>query len=141
MRLAKGLGVVFGLLLLTMSGCASTSKKNTGLEEMQYDYSAAIRWGNFEGAWTVVDPKYRKEHPMTDLEFARYDQIQVSGYRDLASTMAPDKLKAMREIQIGVINKHTMTERSIRYTELWRYEPETKTWWLVNGLPDFWAGE
>lgn len=141
MRLAKGLGVFFGLLLLTMSGCASTSKKNTGLEEMQYDYSAAIRWGNFEGAWTVVDPKYRKEHPMTDLEFARYDQIQVSGYRDLASTMAPDKLKAMREIRIGVINKHTMTERNIRYTELWRYEPETKTWWLVNGLPDFWAGE
>ena len=129
-----------GLMVLVLAACATSSDKRSALEEMQYDYSAAIRWGNFEGAWNVVDPEYRKEHPKTALEFERYNQIQVSGYTELAAQVSADKLGARREIQIGVINKHTMTERSIRYTEEWRYDPATKTWWITSGLPDFWAG-
>lgn len=126
---------------LLLAGCASTADKRSKLDELQYAYSAAIRWGDFEGAWNLVDPDYRKEHPTTDLEFARYQQIQVSGYRDLASSVSADKQEAMREIQINVINKHNMTERAIRYTERWRFDPVDKTWWLTSGLPDFWAGE
>ena len=49
--------------------------------------------------------------------------------------------EAMREIQIGVINRHTMAERTVRYTEQWRYDAEAGRWWLAGGLPDFWAGE
>lgn len=127
-----------GLLLL--AGCATGGEKRNALEQMQYDYSAAIRWGNFEGAWNLVDPEYRQKHPKTTLEFERYNQIQVSGYTDLATEVSADNLHARREIQIGVINKHTMSERSIRYTEVWRFDPAAKTWWLTSGLPDFWAG-
>jgi hypothetical protein len=29
----------------------------------------------------------------------------------------------------------------MRYTEEWRYDPQAKTWWVMSGLPDFWAGE
>lgn len=128
--------------MLVLAACASGGgSKNDKLQELQYDYSAAIRWGNFEGAWNVVDPKYRKEHPMTQLEFDRFKQIQVSGYSELGATMSADKQQAMREIGISVINKHTMTERSIRYTEAWQYDPVAKTWWITSGLPDFWAGQ
>ncbi len=132
------------LLLLAataLAGCATGGRQMSELEKVQYAYSAAIRWGDFEGAWQVVDPKYRQAHPMTELEFARYQQVQISGYRDLAATVAPDNSTAAREIQIGVINKHNMTERSTRYTERWRYDAEAKAWWLTVGLPDFWAGE
>lgn len=127
-------------LALLVAGCATSSDKRSALDDMQYAYSAAVRWGDFEGAWNVIDPDYRKLHPKTPLEFERYKQIQVSAYSDLASEVSPDKLHARREIQIGVINKHTMTERSIRYTEQWRYDPAAKTWWVTSGLPDFWAG-
>lgn len=127
-------------LLAALAGCATAGTKMDGLQRAQYDYSAAIRWNDFEGAWSMVDPDYRKQHPKTDLEFERYKQIQVAGYTDLAAQVAPDKLSARREIQISVINKHDMSERGIRYTEVWRYDPEAKTWWIVSGLPDFWAG-
>lgn len=139
-RWRLGGSVLLMASLLILAGCATAKPKFGALEQMQYDYSAAIRWGDFEGAWQVVDPEYRKQHPLTDIEFERYKQIQISGYQDLASSVNPDGT-AMREVEIGIINKNTMTERSIRYTELWRYDPTTKRWWIVGGLPDFWRGE
>ena len=87
----------------------------------------------------MVDPKVREKTPMTDLDFSRYEQIQVSGYRDLASMPGPDG-SVLREIQIEVINRNTLSQRRVRYTEIWRYDPETKNWW-VAGLPDFWQGK
>ncbi|GAA4857582.1 hypothetical protein [Luteimonas vadosa] len=125
-------------LPLLLAGCA-TSGQMDALEKAQYAYSAAIRWGDFEGAWTLVDPEYREENPMTHLEFERYNQVQVSGYRDMASQVG--EMVAAREIEIGLVNRHNMTTRSMRYTERWRYDPAAKTWWLTSGLPDFWAGE
>ncbi len=126
-------------LVLVLGACASMGSQMDALEKAQYAYSAAIRWGDIEGAWTLVDPEYREAHPMTDLEFERFKQVQVTGYRDLASQVGDDV--AAREIEIGVANRHTMTSRSIRYTERWRYDAASKTWWLTTGLPDFWAGQ
>ena len=141
-KLNIGMQLQVGLLWLlaacALAGCATSTQVNE-LDKVQYAYSAAIRWGDFEGAWQLVDPEYRKQHPLSDLEFERYKQIQVSGYRDLAAQAIPGGT-AVREIQIGVINRHTQVERSIRYTERWRYDPVTKQWWLTVGLPDFWSG-
>lgn len=130
---------LLALLLPLLGACASMSSRSDALDRAFYDYSAAIRWGDFEGAWTLVDPKYREAHPMTPLEFERYKQVQVSGYRDLATRLGEDE--AAREIEIGLVNRHTMTTRTMRYTERWRYDAEAKAWLLTVGLPDFWAGE
>lgn len=124
------------LCVLALAGCASTGKDTNQLERNQYAYSAAIRWGDFEGAWMLVDPKYRDAHPLSELELERYKQIQVAGYRDMASQTLPDG-DVVREIQIEVVNRHTLTQRSTRYTERWHFDPVSKTWWLAGGLPDF----
>ncbi len=131
--------LLIALALVFQTGAAMAGKKNTILEKNKYAYSAAIRWGDFEGAWTMVDPKARKEKPMTAAEFSRYEQIQISGYRDLAS-MPGDDGSEMREVQIDVINRNTMKQRRLRYTEVWRYDPQTKNWW-IESLPDFWQGQ
>ena len=123
--------------VVALAGCATAGAQKGALDNLQYAYSAAIRWGDFEGAWMLVDPEYRKAHPMSDLELERYKQIQVAGYRDVAVQTLPDG-DVVREIQIDLVNRHTLTERSTRYTEHWHYDAESKTWWLVGGLPDFW---
>ena len=125
--------------LVVLAGCPKSASKGSALDETQYAYSAAIRWGDFEGAWNLLDPAYRDKHPLTDIELSRFKQIQVSGYHELGSQILEDR--ARREIEIGVINRNTMAERSLRYTEEWRYDPATKNWWVTSGLPDFWAGE
>ena len=102
--------------------------------------ASAIRWGDFEGAWNLVDPDYREQHPLTDVELERYAQVQVSHYRELGVQPTTDGT-AVRDIDIGVINRHTMAERTVRHTERWRWDAAAGRWWIVDGLPDFWAGE
>lgn len=126
------------VLLLAMAGGALAGKKRSVLEKNQYAYSAAIRWGDFEGAWSMVDPKVRKDKPMTDADFSRFEQIQVTSYRDLASMSRPDGA-VLREVQIEILNRNNLTQRRVRYTEVWRYDAESKNWW-IEALPDFWHG-
>ena len=123
--------------LVLLAGCPKSASKGSALDEIQYAYSAAIRWGDFEGAYNLVDPKVREEHPLTDVDFSRYKQVQISGYRDLGgSPLASGEV--VREIEIGVINRNTLAERTVRYRERWRYDEGAKTWWLTSGLPDLW---
>ena len=124
--------------LALLAGCPKSASKGTALDEIQYAYSAAIRWGDFEGAWNLVDPKVREEHPLTDIDFSRYKQVQISGYRDQGGMVAANG-EVVRDIEIGVINRNTLAERSVRYRERWRYDEAAKTWWLTSGLPDLWG--
>ena len=138
---ARNALVLLALLACTLllPGCASTGK-GEALQRAQYAWSAAIRWGDFEGAWNLVDPDYREQHPLTDVELERYNHIQVSHYRELGAHPAADDM-VLRDIDIGVINRHTMAERGMRYRESWRYDEAARTWWITDGLPDFWRGE
>lgn len=124
-----------------LAGCQTTGTQNNKISETQYAYSAAIRWGDFEGAVNLIEPKLRKQQAPTPMQLERYKQIQVSSYRDVGTEMDKEKGTAVRLIDIGVINRHTLAERTVRYTEAWTWDPEAKTWWLVSGLPDFWAGQ
>ena len=99
-----------GLLLMLATAAAQSRMQRGKLQPMQDAYAAAIRWGDFETAWQLVDPAYKAEHPMTELEFERYQQVQISGYRDLSSSGGPDGT-VERAIELRVINKHTMAER------------------------------
>ena len=127
--------------LALLAGCPKThASKGSALDEVQYDYSAAIRWGDFEGAWNLVDPKVRAEKPLTDIDFSRYKQIKISGYTDLGGTVEPSGV-VVRDVAIGVINLNTQAVRTVRYRERWRYDEAAKTWWLLSGLPDLWQGD
>ena len=123
---------------LLLAGCATiaTQGRDQALQETQYAWSAAIRWGDFEGAWTLVDPAWREAHPQTELERSRLEQIRISAYRDVGGTTSGDT--ARRTVEVGVINRNTLHERQLRHVEEWRWDPVAETWWVANGLPDLW---
>lgn len=126
--------------LVLLAGCPQTGGKTGALDRNQIDYSAAIRWGNFEGAWNLIDPKVREEHPLSDIDFSRYKQVQISSYRELG-TRVLENGDVLREIEIGVVNKYNLTERTVRYREQWHYDAERKMWWQMSGLPDLWPSD
>lgn len=130
------------LLLALLAGCASGGgTQRDALDRAQYAWSAAVRWNDFEGAVNLIDPDKRDTLAPTDLQMERYKQVQISGYRDVGASADPKAGEAVRDIQIGVINRHTQAERTVRYRERWRWDAEAKTWWNTSGLPDLWAGQ
>lgn len=130
------------LLLLGVAGGAQALSRSQqrNLDDVQTLYAAAIRWNDLDGAEQIVDPEYRAAHPQTDLERARYAQVQVSGYSVLRSGM-DEQGRMLREVEIRLINRNTLAERSVRVREVWRWDAAAKHWWLASGLPDLWQGE
>jgi hypothetical protein len=132
-------------LLVLLAGIpgaeAATSKRQKGkkLEETQIVFASSVRWGDFGQAWQLVDPKVRKEQPLSELEFERFRQVQVTGYREGPNVGLPDG-SVGRMVEIGVVNRHTQAERVVRWREQWRWDEEAKRWW-VSGMPDFWDGQ
>ena len=131
---------LLALVALLAGGCASTGKPMQALDRVQYAWSAAVRWNDFDSAWQLVDPEWRQAHPLTAQARERYRQIQVTGYTERGGG-AVDATSATRLIDIAVVNRHTMAERTVRYTEHWRYDAAAGTWWITDGLPDLWEGE
>ena len=144
MRARTGLiWMAFAVATALLAGCASVAGQTRGneLDAQQYAFSAAIRWGDFAGARGLIDPKVLALDPVTDLELERYAQVQVSSYREGPDSRDLVAGTASRDITIGVINRHTQAERSLRYRETWRYDEPNKSWLVTSGLPDFWQGQ
>ena len=132
--------LLLSILMLGLSACASSGgAQMNALEQAQYAYSAAIRWGDIDGAWTQIDPTWKSANPLTDIERTRYKQVQVTSYKPVVSEPLGEGL-ALRVVEIGVVNRNTMAERNVRYEERWRYDLPSKTWVVTSGLPDFWSG-
>jgi hypothetical protein len=108
-RLARFALVLLAALLAACSTGAGS--KPDALERTLYDYSGAIRWNNFEVAWDMVDPKVREAKPLSDFELERLKQVQITHYTLVASTPLPDG-RIAREVELGVVNRHTQAERS-----------------------------
>lgn len=127
--------IALALLVALLAACSSgAGSKPDALERTLYDYSGAIRWNNFEVAWDMVDPKVREAKPLSDFELERLKQVQITNYNLVASVTLPDG-RIAREVELGVVNRHTQAERVVRVREIWRYDEEAQRWWQTEGLP------
>lgn len=123
------------LLLALLSACSSIGGQNARQSALS-EYAAAIRWGEFDRAQDFVDPFYREEHPITELDRERFKLIQVSGYEVKHATATADG-GLQQTVEIRVINKLTQSERTMTDRQLWRWDEAGKRLWLMSGLPDF----
>ena len=110
----QGIRIAAGMLLaLAMTTAMASSRAQRSFDEMQAAYVAAIRWSDFDSAWEMVDPAWREAHPQSDLERERYQQVQISGYREVRAS-SPAAGEIVREVELRVINKNTQAERVVR---------------------------
>jgi hypothetical protein len=132
------------LVLVAVTGASLAAGPNRSqrnkLAQTQDAYTAAIRWSDFETALGFIDPEHLATHPLTGLEMERYRQLQVSSYRERGAGTLPDG-SIERRIEIGVINRNTLAERTVQGREVWRWDAQAKRWWQSGGLPDLWKGQ
>lgn len=131
----RSLSLALALTLTLASGPAAASRKSAKLLDVAlYEYSGAIRWSEFEHAYDYVDPATQAKHPLSDIDRARYKQVEVTHYEVTAETRTDTSDD--REVAISLVNRNTQVVRSLSYHEHWRWDPKAKSWWLTTGLPD-----
>lgn len=123
------------LLLMLLVGCAAKTRSDSLVSTLN-TYGSTLRWGDFQSAAQFVDPDVRAAHPLTSLQLARFQQVQVSEYDDGAGPVASGDLDVQQTVVIRLINIHTQSERSIVDHQTWHYDENAKRWWLTSGLPD-----
>jgi hypothetical protein len=130
-RMAIGLAMVS----LSLVACDEVRPSMEHSREMTLqEFSSDIRWSDFDTAYNLVDPKYKIEHPMTDLERERYRQIEISSYEVDSSSVGTETYD--QQVRLEIINRHTQIPRTMTYHEHWRWDAELKKWWLTTGLPE-----
>ena len=133
----RSLVLALALVLVCGTAAAKNRKAAKALVFALYEYSGAIRWGDFDRASDYLDPALRTEHPFTTIDRARYKQIEVTHYEVTGETKTDTTDD--RQVSVSFVNRHTQTERSLSYHEHWRWDEEHKSWWLTTGLPDITA--
>ena len=120
-----------------LAGCAnlSTHAKDQSRDETLAHYAATLRFGDFASAWQFVDPKIRAEHPLDAATRKRYSAVDVGGY-ETEGPSAVDANTIQQTAQISLIVKSSQTSYDIVDHQTWKYDPDTKRWWLESGLPD-----
>lgn len=126
--------VILSLACLSLSACKTTGGTRGPLGQPLYEYAGAVRWNDFETAWSYVDPKQRGERPLTDLEIERYKQIQITDYQ-VVRVLGQTKTDYEQVVEIHLVNRHTQVERVLTDHQRWHYDGDSKQWWLVSGLP------
>jgi len=126
--------LAFGLVAV-LAACASAGSQRK-LDETLYAYAGAIRWGDLGAAEGFIDPTLRDRLAPKPIERERMAQLQVTGYHVQAKEQTGnDELRQV--VEISLVNRHTLKERSVIDRQVWRWDAEAKTWWLTSGLPDF----
>jgi hypothetical protein len=120
---------------LLLAGCAQNTRSDS-LTATLNAYGSTVRWNGLQSALQFIDPKVLKEHPPTDLDLARYQQVRVTDYDDGAGPVALGDNEVQQTAQISFVNIHTQVERSVVQHQVWRYDEKAKHWWLESGLPD-----
>jgi hypothetical protein len=120
-----------------LAGCAnvSTHAKDEARDETLGNYASTLRFGDFASAWQFVDPKVRAEHPLDAAARQRYNSVTVGGYETDGPT-AIDANTIQQVAQISLIVKSSQTSYDIVDHQTWKYDPDSRHWWLESGLPD-----
>jgi hypothetical protein len=127
--------IVLMLSILLLAACA-TQERSQSLTSTLSAYGGVLRWGDFASAAQFVDPKLRAEHPLSDLDLARYKQVRVTEYDDGAGPVPISPTEVQQTVKISLVNIHTQSERTLIDHQTWHYDEKAKHWWLTSGLPD-----
>ena len=128
------LAVMF--LVLCLPGCLPPAGIDSSRDDRLKQYESIVRWSEWDGAVNFLAPAYLVEHPVSRLEMERLHMFKVTNYTQRSFAVYDEGMSAMQTVEIKMFNSTQAVERTIIDEQVWRYDPELKTWLLHSGLPD-----
>lgn len=130
------IGAVLSLAVtLIFSGCATVEHEKQGLalESTLSAYGSALRWGYYEQVLALLHPDQREA--VSAAEWASH--IRVVGYEVVQPAVMSDEATATQVVRIDYVDEREQRMRRLVDRQTWRWDKESKHWWLGSGLPPF----
>jgi hypothetical protein len=123
-------------LVLCLTSCLPPAGIDSSRDDRLKQYESIVRWSEWDGAVTFLAPSYLEEHPVSRLEMERLHMFKVTNYTARSFAVYDEGMTAVQTVEIKMFNSTQAVERTITDEQVWRYDPELKTWLLHSGLPD-----
>ena len=120
-------------MVLTVA-CGGVSNKAKSLDTVTRAYEKHIRWGKFEEARAF---KKGAQEYLTDAERKRLQNIRVTGYDMLNSSLSPDESLATLMVRIRFFNDEYAIEKTFMDRQTWKFDEASGHWFLESKIPDF----
>ena len=120
---------------LLLAGCASVErdKQAIALKSATNGYETAIRWGYYETAFGYLHPDLRKDKDLPD----GLGNLRVTGYDVVQPPHIQDDETAAQIVNIEYVYEDRQVVRRLTDRQIWRWDDERDSWWLMSGLPGF----
>ena len=103
--------------------------------DMVTAYGVAVRWNEWEQAWSFLDKAARDHDTPDEATLARLKLIKVTGYDLKSRDVGPDGIDQV--VEIRYVPEETQREHTLRDHQHWRMDPDGQHYWLTSGLPEF----
>ncbi len=133
--LMKGIAwCVLATVVILSSGCAGISDRAKSLDLITRSYEKHLRWGKFEEARAF---KEGPQQYLTNSERRRLQNIRVTGYDMLNSSVSPDQSTAILMVRIRYVSDEDAIENTFIDRQKWHYDQATQRWFLESPIPSF----
>ena len=129
----KSLKLLLASLFLLLSACSSMPGHKV---DMLAEFGNAIRWSDWDAAWSFIDPATRTSLVLPGEEQDRLADIKVTGYNVRSSEPQADGT-IMQMVDIHYVEMNTQVERVSHSRQIWRTDDGGEHWWLTTGMPQF----
>jgi len=124
-------------VLLTACPSMQEEKRSTRLQEATQAYLSSLRWGYYDLAAQMIVHRESVPEPV-NFEYLR--NIRVTTYETQNQIPTGDPNAAKFVVLISYYHTGYGTVKTITDHQTWRYEEQTKRWFLDGNLPDFKGG-
>ncbi len=122
-------------IALSLFGCGSVEEKKQAivLENTLAAYENTVRWGNLSNAYQFLSPDDdRDRQAPPDL-----NDIRVVSYEVVSSPVRMDEDTALQTVRIDYLRVDEQKVRNLIDRQVWKYEADSKLWYLDSEFPEF----
>jgi hypothetical protein len=97
-------------------------------------YRQAISWAEFVVAATYLK---NEDEETKEAQIEHLNQFKVTAYEPRAITVIEEDVRIRQVVKISYFKKDNLVVKSIADDQIWEYDPEQHSWYLLSGFPKF----
>jgi hypothetical protein len=118
-----------------LGGCAPIERqaRSDDLKSFTRQYAQAMRWGQFEVAYSFHRPESGEIAPV---DFSTLRNLRFTRYRVLKLDAEPEALDAEVSVAYAYYDEYVGRVSEHNETQRWWYDMEAERWWLDAPFPE-----